>query len=35
MSTAALLALSEKVSGRQLDALFDAWLYQPTKPAPV
>ncbi len=35
VSTADLLALSEKVSGRQLDALFDAWLYQPTKPAPV
>ena len=35
VSTADLLALSEKVSGQQLDALFDAWLYQPTKPAPV
>jgi aminopeptidase N len=35
VSTADLLALSEKVSGQQLDALFDAWLYQPTKPAPI
>jgi aminopeptidase N len=32
-TTADLLALSEQVSGQQLDALFDAWLYQPTKPA--
>ena len=31
-TTADLLALSEKVSGQQLDALFDTWLYQPTKP---
>ncbi len=35
VSTADLLALSEKVSARQLDSLFDSWLYQPTKPAPV
>ena len=28
-----LLALSERVSGRQLDALFLTWLYAPTKPA--
>jgi aminopeptidase N len=32
VSTADLLALSERVSGQQLDALFDTWLYQPTKP---
>ncbi len=32
-STADLLALSERVSHRQLDGLFDAWLHQPTKPA--
>jgi aminopeptidase N len=30
--TSDLLALSERISGRQLDGLFDAWLYQPTKP---
>ncbi|WP_067972193.1 M1 family metallopeptidase [Nocardiopsis trehalosi] len=27
------IALSEKVSGRQLDALYDAWLYTPGRPA--
>ena len=32
-TTAAFLSLSESVSGQQLDALFDAWLQQPTKPA--
>jgi len=32
-TTADLLALAESVSGEQLDALFDAWLTQPTKPA--
>jgi aminopeptidase N len=32
VTTADLLALSETVSGQQLDDLFDAWLYQPTKP---
>ncbi|NUP66039.1 MAG: M1 family metallopeptidase [Nonomuraea sp.] len=31
--TAAFIALSERVSGRQLDALFDAWLFQPGKPS--
>ncbi|NRQ38214.1 M1 family metallopeptidase [Nonomuraea sp. NN258] len=31
--TAAFVALSERVSGRQLDALFDAWLFQPGKPS--
>ncbi|MHB1138156.1 MAG: M1 family metallopeptidase [Microthrixaceae bacterium] len=33
VTTADLLKLSETVSGQQLDDLFDAWLYQPTKPA--
>lgn len=32
VTTADLLAVSESVSGDQLDSLFDAWLYQPTKP---
>jgi len=32
-TTAQLLALAEHVSGRQLDALFDAWLYTAGKPA--
>ena len=32
-TTAQLLTLAEQVAGQQLDALFDAWLYQPTKPA--
>ncbi|MFI7417061.1 M1 family metallopeptidase [Nonomuraea sp. NPDC049684] len=31
--TAAFVALAERVSGRQLDALFDAWLFQPGKPS--
>ncbi|WP_084960897.1 M1 family metallopeptidase [Thermoactinospora rubra] len=31
--TAAFIALAERVSGRQLDALFDAWLFKPGKPA--
>ncbi|MFF0862578.1 M1 family metallopeptidase [Nonomuraea sp. NPDC003560] len=31
--TAAFVALSERVSGRQLDTLFDAWLFQPGKPS--
>ncbi|MGP4093797.1 M1 family metallopeptidase [Nonomuraea sp. KM90] len=31
--TAAFIALSERVSGRQLDALFDAWLFKPGKPS--
>lgn len=33
VTTADLLALSESLSGQELDGLFDAWLYQPTKPA--
>jgi aminopeptidase N len=32
VATADLLRLAERVSGRQLDTLFDVWLYQPTKP---
>jgi len=32
-STADLLALAEKVSGRQLDRLFQSWLYDAGKPA--
>ncbi|WP_283135470.1 M1 family metallopeptidase [Rhizohabitans arisaemae] len=32
-STADLLALAEKVSGKELDALFTAWLYTSGKPA--
>jgi aminopeptidase N len=31
--TAAFIALSERVSGRQLDTLFEAWLFKPGKPA--
>jgi aminopeptidase N len=31
--TAALISLSERVSGKQLDALFEAWLFKPGKPA--
>ncbi|MEV0618104.1 M1 family metallopeptidase [Nonomuraea sp. NPDC050404] len=31
--TAAFVALSERVSGEQLDTLFDAWLFKPGKPA--
>jgi aminopeptidase N len=31
--TADFIALAERVSGRDLGALFDAWLYQPAKPA--
>jgi aminopeptidase N len=32
-NTAEFIALAEKVSGQQLDELFDAWLYTPSKPA--
>ncbi|MFC4149611.1 M1 family metallopeptidase [Micromonospora mangrovi] len=32
-STAEFIALAERISGRQLDAFFDAWLYQEGKPA--
>jgi aminopeptidase N len=31
-TTADLIALSEEISGQQLDAFFDVWLYQPVKP---
>ncbi|GIH99045.1 M1 family metallopeptidase [Planobispora takensis] len=33
VTTEQFTALAEKLSGRQLDALFDAWLFQPRKPA--
>ncbi|WP_413775622.1 M1 family metallopeptidase [Micromonospora sp. RTGN7] len=32
-TTAEFVALAERVSGRQLDALFDAWLYGTERPA--
>jgi aminopeptidase N len=32
-STAQFVAYAERVSGRQLDALFDAWLFTTTRPA--
>ena len=32
-TTEQFIALSEQVSGQQLDTLFDAWLYTPGKPA--
>jgi aminopeptidase N len=31
-STAEFIALAERISGRQLAALFDAWLFTPGKP---
>jgi aminopeptidase N len=33
VTTADFVALAERVSARQLDAFFQAWLYQPGKPA--
>ena len=30
--TADLVALSERVSGQDLEPFFDVWIYQPTKP---
>jgi hypothetical protein len=33
VTTADLVSLSERVSGRQLDAFFQAWVYAPSKPA--
>jgi aminopeptidase N len=33
VTTADFIALSERVSGQQLDDLFDAWLYQEGRPA--
>ncbi|MFV2174494.1 M1 family metallopeptidase [Actinomadura sp. LOL_016] len=32
-TTAQFTALAEKVSGRNLDAFFEAWIHSPTKPA--
>lgn len=32
VSTADLVALAERVSGQQLDAFFEAWIYTPSKP---
>ncbi|MFI6598965.1 M1 family metallopeptidase [Nonomuraea sp. NPDC050536] len=34
-TTAEFIALAEKMSGKDLGALFDAWLFQPKKPAPL
>jgi hypothetical protein len=34
VSTAELILLAEQISGRDLDALFDAWLFTPTRPEP-
>jgi aminopeptidase N len=33
VSTPEFIALSERVSGQNLDALFNAWLYVPERPA--
>jgi aminopeptidase N len=33
VTTDEFIALAEKVSGKQLDALFDKWLFTPRKPA--
>jgi hypothetical protein len=32
-TTGQFIALAERISGEQLDALFDAWLFTPAKPA--
>ncbi len=32
VTTAEFIAAAERVSGQQLDAFFDVWLYQPVKP---
>jgi aminopeptidase N len=32
VTTADFVALAEEISGQQLDAFFDAWLYEPGKP---
>jgi aminopeptidase N len=32
VTTADFIALAERVSGRQLDAFFDVWLYEEGKP---
>jgi aminopeptidase N len=33
VTTAQFIRLSERVSGQDLDAFFQAWLYTPEKPA--
>ncbi|MFC7102068.1 hypothetical protein ACFQQB_17380 [Nonomuraea rubra] len=33
VTTEQFVALAERLSGKELDALFDAWLFQPRKPA--
>lgn len=33
VTTADFIALSERVSGQQLDTLFSAWLYEDGRPA--
>jgi aminopeptidase N len=35
VTTAEFIALSERISGRNLGALFTTWLYTPSKPAPT
>ena len=35
VSTADFVRCAEHVSGRRLDGFFDAWLYQPRRPAGV
>jgi len=34
-TTGQFIALAERISGRQLDALFTTWLFTPAKPPPV
>ncbi|WP_308164702.1 M1 family metallopeptidase [Nonomuraea sediminis] len=34
-TTAQFIALAEKLSGKDLGSLFNAWLFQPKKPAPL
>jgi aminopeptidase N len=34
-TTGQFIALAERVSGRQLDALFTTWLFTPAKPPPA
>jgi aminopeptidase N len=33
VTTAQFTALAEKISGKELDSLFDAWLFQPRRPS--
>jgi hypothetical protein len=35
VTTQEFIALAERVSGKNLKGLFDAWLFQPKRPAPV